>query len=289
MSEALLLPPSDLDVHPLLARVGMLDISLEHATRAARAAGKDRGKYQAIAEDLQETLDALKQSIAEDGILEPLKVCQGAQLGRYYVVDGRHRLIAATGAGLQEVPCVEVPPEKAAAVILGSIVRRQLSKGAIAYTAILVEGPEIQGHGGVRKASSRNELDPDGGLRGLAKRAGVSLGLTQAASQIYRLFEEYPSLRKRHEPSIWLGAGLNSLLGQLKVEVRNEGPMGTPDSSPSRRIRLALHRYVQGTLDLFGDWTKLDDEDRELAVDDLSRLIEGLPSDIQETLKTRLS
>lgn len=63
-----------------------------------------------------ETVEALTQSIAMHGILQPLLVRR--QGGRYSIIAGRKRLAAAIAAGLGSVPCALHEIEAAAAAAL---------------------------------------------------------------------------------------------------------------------------------------------------------------------------
>ena len=81
-----------------------------------------------LALDAPEML-ALIASVETHGVLAPLIVNERAE-----IIDGRARLIAAQKAGLTEVPCVVVPDEDAATLILDTLcARRHLTKSALAY------------------------------------------------------------------------------------------------------------------------------------------------------------
>jgi ParB family chromosome partitioning protein len=53
-------------------------------------------------------LTELTASIAEKGVLEPLLVKPSRMTGRWMIIAGERRFRAARGAGLKEVPCVEM-------------------------------------------------------------------------------------------------------------------------------------------------------------------------------------
>ena len=73
----------------------------------------------------QAELEELAQSIAENGILQPLTVRHIA--GKWQLIAGERRLRAAQMAGLKQVPCVElmVDDEKAAVLALLENLQRQ--------------------------------------------------------------------------------------------------------------------------------------------------------------------
>jgi ParB family chromosome partitioning protein len=74
-----------------------------------------------------EALEALVQSIARHGILQPLIVRDGIQSGRYELVAGERRLRAAMVLGLQRVPAVRrhVPDERLLEVALVENIQRE--------------------------------------------------------------------------------------------------------------------------------------------------------------------
>ena len=74
-----------------------------------------------------EALDALVQSIARHGILQPLVVREGVQSGRYELVAGERRLRAAMVLGLQRVPAIRryVPDERLLEVALVENIQRE--------------------------------------------------------------------------------------------------------------------------------------------------------------------
>ena len=79
---------------------------------------------------------ALIESVKEHGVREPLKVwLKGKQ---WLIADGRHRWLAAVEAGLDVVPCIEIPKDEVLDVILDADNRRHLTKGALAYRAVLL-------------------------------------------------------------------------------------------------------------------------------------------------------
>ena len=58
----------------------------------------------------QETVDALAESILEDGMKVPIQVRQGD--GRYVLVTGLHRLEACRALGEEKITCIFVAARK---------------------------------------------------------------------------------------------------------------------------------------------------------------------------------
>ena len=66
----------------------------------------------------QEELEALAQSIKENGLLQPVTVRR--ENGAYYLIAGERRLRACKLAGLREIPALvaDCPPEDSAVLAL---------------------------------------------------------------------------------------------------------------------------------------------------------------------------
>ena len=86
------------------------------------------GKYQPRSMMDDATIDALAESIAQQGVMQPLLVRKiGEQKDRYEVIAGERRLRAAIKAGLDEVPVIvkEVDDEQAAVMALIENIQRE--------------------------------------------------------------------------------------------------------------------------------------------------------------------
>lgn len=81
-------------------------------------------------------LDELEESIASQGILQPLQVeSVGDEL---WLVDGLHRLAVARRLGWSEVPCLVVPGDQADVLLKNLVVNRQRGKSNPAQEAKLI-------------------------------------------------------------------------------------------------------------------------------------------------------
>ena len=87
-------------------------------------------------------LDALTQSVAKHGVLQPLLVRTSADGERYRLIAGRHRLAAARRAGLSRVPCVVHQADDEAAEVLAAAatLRAGSDDAAQANTAMAAAG-----------------------------------------------------------------------------------------------------------------------------------------------------
>lgn len=83
----------------------------------------------------EHTLKELAASIKQHGILQPLIVTQAEEPGEWYVVAGERRLLAASMAGLTELPCViryDAPAELVALQAVENLQREDLEVADVA-------------------------------------------------------------------------------------------------------------------------------------------------------------
>ncbi len=66
-------------------------------------------------------LRGLTDSVREKGVLEPLLVRYLPEAGRYMIISGERRYVAARAAGLMEVPCIEKNADEAETLELALI------------------------------------------------------------------------------------------------------------------------------------------------------------------------
>jgi hypothetical protein len=266
----LMLHLCDLAFHPHLKRVGLLPALIERETKKGNTDGKRRHDHKANAEELSTEFEALKLSILEHGLREPLKVVKDAK-GNWQVVDGRHRFLAvqhilaencslgcvfahnpthlANAEKLEThgVTCVEIPPDQVDAVIMDAVKRRHFSKGAIAYLAVLMQ-PKIATEakrGGDQKSNLRKKgliEDYTAGARieDFAKRSGVSQTTMESAIRLYKIFAEREDVRLACEPGIWIGDSLDKVIaGALSYQA---GKTDDTETDEQRDKRLAVER-----------------------------------------------
>ncbi len=91
----------------------------------------------------KEKIDALAESIAEHGLIQPIVVME-SKPGRYIIVAGERRWRAAKQAGLKEVPVVvrEYTPEEAAEIaLIENLQREDLNpvEEALGYKSLIEE------------------------------------------------------------------------------------------------------------------------------------------------------
>jgi ParB family chromosome partitioning protein len=89
-----------------------------------------RGRYQPRSDMREDTLDALAESIRQQGVIQPVVVRPIVSTGseqRYEIIAGERRWRAAQRAGLSEVPAVirHVPDEAAVAMALIENIQRE--------------------------------------------------------------------------------------------------------------------------------------------------------------------
>ena len=75
-------------------------------------------------------LSGLIESVREKGVLEPLLVGRAPDSDNYQIISGERRLRAAQGAGLREVPCIELDTDEGESLRLalaGNLQRKDLT------------------------------------------------------------------------------------------------------------------------------------------------------------------
>lgn len=183
--------------------------------------------------DQDPRMESLVEDIRSHGILEPLKITSDEKLA-----DGRHRWRAAIAAGLELVPCVVVPDDDLAQVVLSLVIqRRHYTKGQRAYACypLLVSAHEEITKDRERrlKAGGKASTAPRS-IEGLASTIGVGVDLLRQAARLHEIFGENEELRDQFEAAILddekpigLGAALAGIAshkataGQERPEVRD--------------------------------------------------------------------
>ncbi len=156
-------------------------------------------------------LESLRASVRENGVLQDLFITADGD-----VVDGRHRWKAAVLEHVPEVPCVIVPEDQVASIVLATILeRRHYTKSARAYLSLpLLEkavSEGIQRRAAIGKTNIKHQKTDSVGLlsgpaskRGsddLAERLGISTDMLQLARNTARLFADSDARRQK-----WLEA-----------------------------------------------------------------------------------
>lgn len=224
-----------ISIDPRLAIVPMM------ADVAAKFVGSAKPEVKQQGADLMAELHALRDSLDELGILEPIKAYREGR--KWVAVDGRHRLewlddnseANTESSGNPKVPLIEVSKDEAAQIVEASVIgRRHWTKGQRAWLGVC-QHPEVcastQGSGMAQRSDSIGTLNADsvGVLTAtkLAARVGVSADTVNQAVALYRLFFapgfaatspeaiEAAAVREKYEHLIWGGAGLGGILAGI--------------------------------------------------------------------------
>jgi hypothetical protein len=274
------LPTLRLSMHPVLDRVMLVP-------DAVRALSEQGGKENAEqAEDLASDWQAWIDEIRENGIIEPLRVV--VEGDRYLVVEGRHRLEAASQIGLATVPCIVVEPSDILALAEGTIRgRRHWTKSQRAWFAVLMH-PEIAAEdrkgsfGKNRSALNADLTDPSAfSAEGLADRYGVATRMIELAISLYRSLEKYTHLRAKYEAGLWGGKGLPGLCQGLAAETHPVNPTG-PGVKIERHPVGNLRKIWTSERAHAANWGKAEESVRLNLAADLRTEAAKLPGDYLE-------
>ena len=287
----LMLDPEAMLPHPLLDRMMMLDKVAGKLRQRAKTAGHNRRDMLDAAEEAYQSLDALKASVAAQGVIEPLLVV-ATEPGQYRIIDGRHRWTAALAAGLRAVPCIVRDEADAGQIIADSVTgRRHFTKSALAWIAVLTH-PEVAteakaGNPNFSNPAKLAELEKGSeNMAALATRHGVSLRLIEDACRLYRILETHRSLREKYELSIWAGAGLTALAGQAAAESSGKiAVAGQEAQSAKYKLAEALAGALTDLADRFTRRYGQCDEEAKAAVRMAAeKFAREAPADIRETM-----
>jgi len=176
--------------------------------------------------------DALRSSLDELGIVEPIKAFRQGR--RWVAVDGRHRLEwlddgyapHSTKNQFLKVPLIEVSEAEAMQIIEASVIgRRHWTKGQRAWLGVCQHPAVCE----VEEGRPAKNADSIGVLTApkLAARIGVSADTVNQAVALYRAFYapghaasspeaiEAAAKREKYEHLIWGGAGLGGILAGI--------------------------------------------------------------------------
>jgi hypothetical protein len=300
----LLILPKDMRPHPLLGRAGLVPDLLEREAKLATGTGKDRGAHKETAESLEAELDAMVNSILWNGLREPLKVVREA--GGWAIVDGRHRWQSirelihrhqgahnprALDFRTNGIPCVEVSADEVPAIIMDAATRRHLSKGALAYLAVLVHPAVAATTQGKRTDLTTSALSAEV----LARNTGVSLRLMETAVSLYKLFLDRKDAKEKYEAGIWLGHGLSSIHACAQAYLTNAGSL-EQETEAQKKARLASQATTTGRLyfqKITRYWTaefaRLDTAQAKAVADAAAATLLAAPPEIREAVKAALN
>lgn len=289
----LLLDPKKLKPHPMLSRVSMLSDLVRRETEKGNKDGSKRADHKDKSADLSQSLAVIRESIRATGIREKLKVCKNSK-GQWLIVDGRHRHAIAKELKLETVPCEEVKEEEAAEIIMAMATSRPMSKGALAYLALITH-PEVatqEKRGGDQKrthcAFETSEQ--------LAARFGVSARTMDDAMWLFKIFETRDDAREKYEPSIWIGNGLSKIKAAVESFLKGDTQASDDDdedepvdNSPGAK---AYNKIVDGVGYLklaWKDWDEIKkDPERVKLACNLVRVVASAPAEIREAMMKHL-
>ncbi len=302
------LSPADMVPHPMLARVGMMRGLAEDFAAKARKSGKNREENKEKAAELQGDWLAFLDSVREDGIIEPLKVCRVPEddawhgTKTWYVVDGRNRWTAAGELELRSVPVIKVSAEDAPDIIAATVAgRRHYTKAATAYLAILLH-PDFATEGEARKkqglkvgvaAPSRTECGTATSALSaevLAEKFSVSPRLLEQAAELFRLVNANPRFGPEAEADVWAGCGLGGILAGMKSLIATGGraEMQSAEYKAAAAAWGAVTKFESACKATWERWDVLDAERREAAVETVKAALAAAPEPLRAILKTAL-
>jgi hypothetical protein len=302
--EILMLDPTGIAPHPMLARMTMLDSLAIGLRQRAKKAGHNRVAMNDAAAEAEASFAALRASVAEKGVLEPLLVVAKPD-GDYLIIDGRHRWQAALDADIALVPCIERPESEAGQIIADAVLaRRHFSKSALAWIAVITH-PECATEGEDRKAgnlkngpkspiatkypSGENGRNPDETQQEVASRHGVSLPLLKQACELYRIGLEWPEMLAEAEMSIWAGAGLGGVLAGVKSLLAGGA---TKNQSADAKKAQAAWTYLDRAYGQLGAawarWDAMPAEHQDLSAKRIAKQIAGAPERVRREIADAL-
>lgn len=262
-----------------LNAVPMLNVVAERFQSAAKAELRQEGQ------ECADTLAALHAQLDELGIQDPIPVTftNGNDASEGVTAwDGRHRTAWAIAQGQETVPVRVVTRKQGHALMESTVVgRRHWTKGQLAWLAVTLH-PEVAGNtkgSGIKKRS-----DPVGTLTNsdLASRFGVSADLIDQAVKIYRVFEQLPTLREKHEPGIWIGHGLGAVLAGIPGATSTAKEHGNDSKKPISWT--TMQKPLETLSNVARNFAKWSAEERDCTRDALTNWLKKLPEDFRLTL-----
>lgn len=187
MSKSTTLETKRLKSHPLLNKTGMLSRLAKREGELAKKGGDKKALHIEKKEKIESHLAALREDIRENGIRKPIQVCPaGDKAMSFHILDGRHRWEVAKELKISKIPVEILDKKDAKGVIASATLNKPMTKGAVAYLAVLIhpEAATEDRRGKVPLSETFHTGET------LAKKVGVSNGLMSEAVKLYHFFHK---------------------------------------------------------------------------------------------------
>lgn len=277
----LLVAANMLRPHALLGRVGLLPEMISREDAKGKKAGKNREDHKELAEELTEEFEALKTSIRDNGIIDPLKVVRKA--GGWDIADGRNRWEASRALDETKlIPCVEISEEEARAVILAAMTRRHMSKQARALMAVKIF-PEI-----AEAPKQGRKLPAERGVMTqseLAAKVGVGITTMEEACMFWRSIALNPKTRDERMNQVFAGVSFERVLQGETAALKK----GQPQKNATPRVWTLMTRNANSMMLHWKQYEAIEDEERKLEIrEKLVEAMKAAPADIQTAILAAL-
>lgn len=237
---------------------------------------------------------AFLEDIRTNGIKNPVRITESL-----LVVDGETRRQAALALHLETIECVVVSEAEARDIILRELsLRRNLTKGQIAYIASDLLGPEFEAGDRNRTARFTKGNGADVAERA-AERFGVSRRLIVQARQLRVWFAEVPELREQFEAQIMdldapigLGAavaGAGALMAQIEAAAKGRPHGGGRPADVARQLELFTLTFKRDLIARVEYWAKWDDGTRATAIESIAPAFQQMPEELLRQLDRKIA
>lgn len=232
-----------------------------------------------------EQWEALRDSVALHGVIEPAKAVRRPDGNGWWVPDGRSRRAASSHAGQTTFPVIEIRKEEAQTMFLESLKRRQTPSHTRTY--LLCKRHEetlcAQTQGGDRRKSLSGDLRKGPTQKDIAKACGVHTDTVKMCVKALKHFREFPESRAKLEPKV--------LAGLMEPSHVLPGVKGfDPENPPSLESSYASSRKTLSSFfnkaKNYLDWS---DEERAAFHKEALKSAEGTPVIVLDTLRDILN
>lgn len=260
-ANVLTVPLADMDFHPLLMQVAMVDDAIAWLK-------KNRDADPAELAEKEGYRASFIASLKAEGIKTPVAAVRKGN--RWLIVNGRHRVTYGREAGVLTAPVIEVGEDMARQTVLrenGLTWAR--TKAAIAWLAVCLTPEVVESKAGGDRDSDRIGMGIT--RTALAAQAGVSADLIDQACKLYKLVGKSKTARAAVESQVAAGCGLGGIIAGLagKPEPNDDGKVTRPPSSVAGfgRTLSTFKTQLKG-------WEKWTPEQRDIAVNAAAAVIQ---------------